>query len=129
MLWIGLSHPKALQASECNELLGLTRAVCLITAQRQPGKFAAEAHLVRCLARAADPRPGDYLQAAQCEPKIHFRRAPQTRQRLVKGETLVREMRRTQRRVQTIAAKTVRMAGLVPVASSVGEVTQPDVLR
>lgn len=61
--------------------------------------------------------------------KIEIRKAPQTRQRLVKGETLVREMRRTQRRVQTIVAKTVRMAGLVPVASSVGEVTQPDVLR
>ena len=31
--------PRALQASECRELLDPTRASCLILAQRQPGKF------------------------------------------------------------------------------------------
>ena len=31
--------PKALQASECDELLDHTRASCMILAQRQPGKF------------------------------------------------------------------------------------------
>ena len=31
--------PRALQASECHELLDPTRASCLILAQRQPGKF------------------------------------------------------------------------------------------
>ena len=31
--------PKASRATECNALLGLTRAVCVIAAQRQPGKF------------------------------------------------------------------------------------------
>ena len=32
--------PKALQASECSELLDPTRANCWISAQHQPGKFA-----------------------------------------------------------------------------------------
>ena len=31
--------PKALQTSECSELLDLMRASCLISAQHQPGKF------------------------------------------------------------------------------------------
>ena len=31
--------PKALQASECHELLDLARARFMIRAQRQPGKF------------------------------------------------------------------------------------------
>ena len=31
--------PKALQASECSELLDPTRASCWISAQHQPGKF------------------------------------------------------------------------------------------
>ena len=31
--------PKALQASECSELLDPTRANCWISAQHQPGKF------------------------------------------------------------------------------------------
>ena len=31
--------PKALQASECSELLDLMRASCWITAQHKPGKF------------------------------------------------------------------------------------------
>ena len=40
MLWTTPSEPpRALQASECNELLDPTRASCLILAQRQPGKF------------------------------------------------------------------------------------------
>ena len=84
---------------------------------------------MRCLARAADPRPSDYLQAAQCEPKIHFRRAPQTRQRLVKGETLVREMRRTQRR--TPRTSRWQQSRLQPRAVRVKKrpVTQPDVWR
>ena len=46
--------PKALQASECDELLDHTRASCMILAQRQPGKFILQVndeHLVvnRCL--------------------------------------------------------------------------------
>jgi hypothetical protein len=35
--------PKASQASECSELLDLTRAAYLIAAQRQPGKFSSPA--------------------------------------------------------------------------------------
>ena len=35
--------PKASQASECSELLDLTRAAYLIAAQRQPGKFTTRA--------------------------------------------------------------------------------------
>ena len=34
--------PKALQASECSELLDPTRANCWISAQHQPGKFRSE---------------------------------------------------------------------------------------
>ena len=37
--------PKASRASECNALLSLTRAVCVIAAQRQPGKFGKPAAL------------------------------------------------------------------------------------
>ena len=33
--------PRALQTSECHELLNPTRTSCLILAQRQPGKLAA----------------------------------------------------------------------------------------
>ena len=101
----------------------------MITAQRQPGKFASKARLVRCLARAADPCAGCLLQAAQCEPKIHFRRAPQTRQRLVKGETLVREMRRTQRR--SVRRSPCWQLRLQPCAvlREKSPVTQPDVWR
>ena len=40
MLWTTPSEPpKALQASECSELLDPMRASCLILAQHQPGKF------------------------------------------------------------------------------------------
>ena len=43
LLWITPSEPpRALQASECSELLDPTRASCLIPAQRQPGKFIAD---------------------------------------------------------------------------------------
>ena len=35
--------PKALQASECDELLDHTRASYMILAQRQPGKFKISA--------------------------------------------------------------------------------------
>ena len=39
-LWTTLEeHPRALQASECSELLDPTRANYMILAQRQPGKF------------------------------------------------------------------------------------------
>ena len=38
--------PKALQASECDELLDHTRASCMILAQRQPGKFIEERDLL-----------------------------------------------------------------------------------
>ena len=41
LLWMTPSEaPKALQASECSELLDPTRANCWISAQHQPGKFA-----------------------------------------------------------------------------------------
>ena len=40
VLWTTPSEPpKALQASECSELLDPMRASCLILAQHQPGKF------------------------------------------------------------------------------------------
>ena len=40
MLWATpKGPPRALQASECHELLNPTRASCLILAQRQPGKL------------------------------------------------------------------------------------------
>ena len=40
VLWTTPSEPpKALQASECSELLDPVRASCLILAQHQPGKF------------------------------------------------------------------------------------------
>ena len=40
VLWTTPSEPpKALQASECSELLDPTRANYMILAQRQPGKF------------------------------------------------------------------------------------------
>ena len=40
LLWMIPSEPpKALQASECSELLDPMRASCLILAQHQPGKF------------------------------------------------------------------------------------------
>ena len=40
LLWMTPSEPpKALQASECSELLDPMRASCLILAQHQPGKF------------------------------------------------------------------------------------------
>ena len=43
VLWTTPSEPpKALQASECSELLDPTRASCLIPAQRQPGKFSSD---------------------------------------------------------------------------------------
>ena len=47
VLWTTPSEPpKALQASECSELLDPMRASCLILAQHQPGKFmAADAKL------------------------------------------------------------------------------------
>ena len=40
LLWMTPSEtPKALQASECSELLDPARANCWISAQHQPGKF------------------------------------------------------------------------------------------
>ena len=42
LLWTTPKEPpRALQASECHELLDPTRASCLILAQRQPGKFSS----------------------------------------------------------------------------------------
>ena len=42
LLWMTPSEaPKALQASECSELLDPTRASCWISAQHQPGKFTS----------------------------------------------------------------------------------------
>ena len=44
MLWATpKGPPRALQASECRELLNPTRASCLILAQRQPGKLPPRA--------------------------------------------------------------------------------------
>ena len=46
VLWTTLKGPpKASQASECSELLDLTRAAYLIAAQRQPGKFTPAARV------------------------------------------------------------------------------------
>ena len=56
VLWTTPSEPpKALQASECSELLDPMRASCLILAQHQPGKFrrALKAEAVARLACAA----------------------------------------------------------------------------
>ena len=40
LLWVTLEEPpRALQTSECHELLNPTRTSCLILAQRQPGKL------------------------------------------------------------------------------------------
>jgi len=39
--------PKALQASECSELLDPTRANCWISAQHQPGKFKSLLEILR----------------------------------------------------------------------------------
>ena len=45
LLWMTPSEaPKALQASECSELLDPTRANCWISAQHQPGKFTKVWH-------------------------------------------------------------------------------------
>ena len=42
LLWaIREGSPRALQTSECHELLNPTRTSCLILAQRQPGKLAS----------------------------------------------------------------------------------------
>ena len=47
VLWTTPSEPpKALQASECSELLDPMRASCLILAQHQPGKFRASSGLI-----------------------------------------------------------------------------------
>jgi hypothetical protein len=47
VLWTTLKGPpKASQASECSELLDLTRAAYLIAAQRQPGKFNRWQHRI-----------------------------------------------------------------------------------
>ena len=48
-LWTAPEEPpRALQASECRELLDPTRASCLILAQRQPGKFNPAGPITRC---------------------------------------------------------------------------------
>ena len=48
LLWTTPSEPpRALQASECSELLDPTRASCLILAQRQPGKYTLRRVYVR----------------------------------------------------------------------------------
>ena len=45
LLWMTPSEaPKALQASECSELLDPMRAICWISAQHQPGKFICMYH-------------------------------------------------------------------------------------
>ena len=40
--------PRALQASECCELLNPTRTSCLILAQRQPGKLSLRLMCLLC---------------------------------------------------------------------------------
>lgn len=48
LLWMTPSEaPKALQASECSELLDPTRANCWISAQHQPGKFKSLLQILR----------------------------------------------------------------------------------
>ena len=49
LLWMTPSEaPKALQASECSELLDPTRASCWISAQHQPGKFKTISRYMLC---------------------------------------------------------------------------------
>ena len=56
LLWMTPSEaPKALQASECSELLDLMRASCWITAQHKPGKFIHFRAVSRRLPTCVDP--------------------------------------------------------------------------
>ena len=60
LLWMTPSEaPKALQASECSELLDPTRANCWISAQHQPGKFSDCTVALACrLAKLTTKAPG-----------------------------------------------------------------------
>ena len=79
LLWMTPSEaPKALQASECSELLDPTGASFWIFAQRQPGKFAQrfgqgknalEQEFSACnqRKRLADPKKRDARELACCD--------------------------------------------------------------
>ena len=63
MLWATpKGPPRALQASECRELLNPTRASCLILAQRQPGKLL-RAHSGHGTYSLADNAGGPWTQS------------------------------------------------------------------
>ena len=69
VLWTTPSEPpKALQASECSELLDPMRASCLILAQHQPGKFgdhwASLSHLDIYIGHSSAPH-------ARMVPSVH----------------------------------------------------------
>ena len=86
--------PKASQASECSELLDLTRAAYLIAAQRQPGKFTPTRDWRGVVLTSDRCRASQYEEAAEASKNYGNRiNAPRARQRLVKGETLMRGMR------------------------------------
>ena len=103
MLWATpKGPPRALQASECRELLNPTRASCLILAQRQPGKLPAEwkstLHTAPILASTVctltflSSIKNNRIVGHEARKKLYCIRidAPLSRQPLVKGERLVR---------------------------------------
>ena len=97
MLWATpKGPPRALQASECHELLNPTRASCLILAQRQPGKLPSRG--ICCYPPCSNRRHRRVATTPATEVGTESRKklllirivAPLSRQPLVKGERLVR---------------------------------------
>ena len=75
-------------------LLDLTRAAYLIAAQRQPGKFTLTRDWRGVVLTSDRCRASQYEEAAEASKNYGNRiNAPRARQRLVKGETLMRGMR------------------------------------
>ena len=75
LLWTTPKEPpRALQASECRELLDPTRASCLILAQRQPGKFNYGAG-TRCIEVLEAGRDGAFIDVVN-ETKTEKLAAP-----------------------------------------------------
>jgi hypothetical protein len=71
MLWATpKGPPRALQASECRELLNPTRASCLILAQRQPGKLSTAQirHVPSQLAHNTGVAVADSRLPLGCDP-------------------------------------------------------------
>ena len=73
VLWTTPSEPpKALQASECSELLDPMRASCLILAQHQPGKFITSSRTCWPILsiRTHDGAPDAAWQALSLKPRF-----------------------------------------------------------